>query len=78
MMHRFVQYFLFTSLFASQLFAFGESGFLIKGKKYVVYRDGMQVGKTFAEHFPKEEKGTSRTIASKAAGEEQILSLIHI
>ena len=69
------QLFLFSTIFIGNVFAFGESGFLRQGKKFVVYRDGIKVGKSFAELY-KVDKKKDRSIASESETAPQIIYYI--
>lgn len=51
-------------ILASSVSFAGESGFYYQGKKYVVYREGKKVGKTFAELG----LGTEQSAERKPAG----------
>ena len=62
--------FLFSLLLSTSIFAVVESGFLKQGKKHVVFRDGVKVGKSFAELYPGEAK--MRKVASETEKEKVI------
>ena len=69
----FFQVLLFNALLIGNVLAVGESGFLRQGKKHVVYRDGIKVGKTFAESYQQRDERADRSIASDSEVKPQVI-----
>ena len=67
-------FFLTVLLFSNVVFSATESGYIFRGKRYVTYREGVKVGKSFSAMYPKESK--DRGMASSNDQTEKVIHYV--